>query len=60
MEDVMIAKVIWAGTGDAQFVDETVNIAFAEFRILYKTQRDSGSADGDMHFGYNVQTQVQT
>jgi type VI secretion system secreted protein Hcp len=60
MEDVMISKVTWAGQGEAQFVTETVDISFAEFRILYKTQRDSGSADGDMHFGYNVQTQVQT
>jgi hypothetical protein len=60
MEDVMIQKVTWAGQGEAQAVNETVEIQFAEFRILYKTQRDSGSADGDMHFGYNVQTQVQT
>ncbi len=60
LEDVMIQKITWGGQGDAQTVSENLQIAFAEFTLLYKTQRDSGDATGDLHFGYNLQTQAQT
>jgi type VI secretion system secreted protein Hcp len=57
MTDVMISKVHWDGSGDAQAVGETVDISFADFTLKYKTQRDSGHADGEAHFRYNIQTQ---
>jgi type VI secretion system secreted protein Hcp len=59
MEDVMIQHVGWAGQGDAQVLTENIQIQCAEFLLKYRTQRDSGNADGDVHFGFNVQTQVQ-
>jgi type VI secretion system secreted protein Hcp len=57
LEDVMIQKVSWSGQGEAQAVTEIVEICFADFTLKYKPQRDSGDADGEMHFRYNIQTQ---
>lgn len=60
MTDVMIQKVNWNGQGGDQTLGESIEVSFAEFTLTYKTQQDSGdAANGDMTFGYNVQTQIQ-
>ncbi len=59
MEDVMIQEVNWSGQGESPTLTETIELAFADFTVRYKKQRDSGAADGDVHFGFNIQTQVQ-
>ena len=60
MEDVMIQHVGWSGQGESQMLTENIQIQCAEFTLKYRTQRDDGNAaDGDVHFGFNVQTQVQ-
>jgi type VI secretion system secreted protein Hcp len=39
--------------GDLQ---ENLNIAFKDINIVYKPQNNKGGFDGDMVFGYNVET----
>ncbi len=57
MTDVMISKVEWKGTGESQSLEEQLDLSFAEFRIDYKVQNDSGNASGMTSFGFNIQKQ---
>jgi type VI secretion system secreted protein Hcp len=57
LTDVMIAKVEWTGAGESQTLEENVELSFAEFRLDYKVQGDSGNANGQKTFGFNVQRQ---
>jgi type VI secretion system secreted protein Hcp len=58
LTDIMVTKVNWTGDGDSPSLNETIGLAFAEFRLDYKVQDDSGSAaGGGKMFGFNVQKQ---
>ena len=57
LTDLMIAKVEWTGTGENQSLDETVHISFAEFKLTYLVQADSGNPNGVKNFGFNIQRQ---
>jgi len=59
LEDVMISQVKWFGNGANQTLQETIEISFAEFYLVYKIQQDTGDAGKEQTFGFNVQTQVQ-
>lgn len=59
MDDVMIQSVNWSGQGDSPILNETLELAFAEFNLLYRTQQDSGDAKGGIQFGFNIQKQLK-
>jgi type VI secretion system secreted protein Hcp len=58
LTDLMVAKVEWTGAGDSQTLEETVHLSFAEFKLHYQVQGDSGDANGGKSFGFNVQRQM--
>jgi type VI secretion system secreted protein Hcp len=57
MTDIMITNIEFSGEGDNQSLKETVGLSFAEFRIDYKLQGDTGSAQGSKSHQFNVQKQ---
>jgi type VI secretion system secreted protein Hcp len=57
MTDIMIAQIDWSGMGEQQVLEENIALSFAEFKLDYKVQNDTGTADGTTSFGFNVQTQ---
>ena len=57
LTDIMVTKVNWTGDGDSPSLNETIGLAFAEFRLDYKVQDDSGSPGGGKMFAFNVQKQ---
>jgi type VI secretion system secreted protein Hcp len=57
LTDIMITKVHWEGEGEQQALKETVGLSFAEFRIDYKVQNDTGNAAGSKSFQFNIQKQ---
>lgn len=60
MTDVMISKVAWTGQGGEQTLGENIEISFAEFKIRYQLQADSGDAtvQPGMDWGFNIQKQM--
>lgn len=57
MNNVMVSKMHWEGNGDEQYVAETVELSFAEFKMEYKTQDDTGAGQSKGEHGWNVQKQ---
>lgn len=57
LTDIMVANVTWTGEGEAQALEESVNLSFADFRLDYKVQNDTGNAAGFKSFQFNVQKQ---
>jgi type VI secretion system secreted protein Hcp len=57
LTDIMITKVDWMGDGQSPSLDENVSLSFAEFRLDYSVQADSGNPAGGKSFGFNVQKQ---
>jgi type VI secretion system secreted protein Hcp len=58
LKDIMVTKVSFTGDGSSQSLKENVCLSFAEFRMDYKLQNDSGSAAGGVKgFEFNVQKQ---
>jgi type VI protein secretion system component Hcp len=60
MTDVMISKVAWTGQGGEQTLGENIEISFAEFKIRYQLQADSGDAavSPGLDWGFNIQKQM--
>jgi type VI protein secretion system component Hcp len=54
----MLTKLEFSGDGNEQSLEETVGLSFAEFRMDYKLQGDSGTAQGSKSFQFNVQRQI--
>ena len=57
LTDIMITKVDWMGDGQSPSLDENVSLSFAEFRLDYSVQADTGNPAGGKSFGFNVQKQ---
>jgi type VI secretion system secreted protein Hcp len=57
LTDIMVTKVDWMGDGQSPSLDENVGLSFAEFRLDYSVQVDSGNPSGGKSFGFNVQKQ---
>jgi type VI secretion system Hcp family effector len=57
LKDVMVNSVYWNGNSDETYVDETVELSFAEFKINYQVQTDDGTAKAKGEHGWNVQKQ---
>jgi type VI secretion system secreted protein Hcp len=58
MKDIMVTKVQFTGDGSSQSLKETVGLSFAEFRMDYKLQNDSGNAAGGAKsYQFNIQKQ---
>jgi len=57
LTDIMVTKVDWMGDGQSPSLDENVGLSFAEFRLDYSVQADSGNPAGGKSFGFNVQKQ---
>jgi type VI secretion system secreted protein Hcp len=57
LTDIMVTKVQFVGGGEEQNLKESVSLSFAEFRMDYKVQNDTGNAAGAKSFGFNVQKQ---
>jgi type VI secretion system secreted protein Hcp len=57
LTDLMVTKVQFIGDGDSQSLKEVVGLSFAEFRLDYKVQNDTGNAAGAKSFQFNVQRQ---
>jgi type VI secretion system secreted protein Hcp len=60
LTDIMISKVHWDGDGGDQSLKEQIGLSFAEFRVDYKLQQDTGNAGGVKGFGFNVQKQISS
>jgi type VI secretion system secreted protein Hcp len=56
MKDVMVSSVVGTCGAEDDHVSESVDLAFAEFKIEYKLQSDTGSAGGTYDMGFNIQT----
>jgi len=57
LTDIMVTKVHFEGEGDQQALKETVMLSFAQFRMDYKVQNDTGSAGGAKSYQFDVQRQ---
>jgi|SRR4051794_967128 len=57
LTDIMVDHFEWTGDGEAQSLKENVGLSFAEYKISYKIQGDSGNAEGASDFSFNVQKQ---
>jgi len=57
MTDIMITKVHFEGDGGDQSLRENIGLSFAEFRMDYKLQNDTGNPGGSKSFQFNVQKQ---
>jgi type VI secretion system secreted protein Hcp len=57
LTDIMVTKVDFTGDGESQALGETLSLSFAEFRMDYKVQNDTGNAAGAKSFQFNVQKQ---
>lgn len=57
LTDIMISKVHWDGDGSDQQLKEQIGLSFAQFRIDYKLQNDTGSPSGAKSYQFNVQKQ---
>jgi type VI protein secretion system component Hcp len=58
LTDIMLSQFNWAGNGEEQSLEETVGLSFAEYKISYKLQGDTGTAQGSSEFKFNVQRQT--
>lgn len=58
LTDIMVTKITFDGDGGEQLLTEHVGLSFAEYRMDYKLQNDTGSAQGSKSFQFNVQKQV--
>jgi type VI secretion system secreted protein Hcp len=58
LTDIMLNQFTWVGDGNEQSLEETVGLSFAEYKISYKLQGDTGSAQGSSEFKFNVQRQT--
>jgi len=56
LTDIMVKKLDWKETGEPGPVPEVVSLNFAQFKINYTLQDDTGSAVATADFGFNVQT----
>jgi type VI secretion system secreted protein Hcp len=59
LKDILISEFSWAGDGENQALTESVNLSFAEYKIEYYVQDDSGNSKGGISFGFNVQKQAE-
>jgi len=57
LTDVSVTNVQFSGSGQEQFIHETVSLSAAEFKVNYKVQQDIGSAGAVNEMKYNLQTQ---
>jgi type VI secretion system secreted protein Hcp len=57
LKDVMVNSMNWSGQAEDSYVNETVELSFAEFKINYSTQNDQGLAQAPSEHGWNVQKQ---
>ena len=57
LKDIMVGRMEWAGEGESQSLKEIVHLAFAEYRMEYKLQNDTGDAGGYKSFQFNIQKQ---
>jgi type VI secretion system secreted protein Hcp len=62
LTDIIVSKVAFAGDGNEQLLSETVELSFAEFKLHYLTQADTGdaAAHGASSFGFHIQKQQKT
>lgn len=58
LTDIMVTGIEFGGDGNEQSIEETIGLSFAEFRMDYKLQGDTGTAQGSKSFQFNVQKQV--
>jgi len=56
LEDIIVNKVSFDGSGDEQNLKEQIELSFAQFKMHYKLQQDSGSTSGQTDFGMNIQS----
>ena len=57
MKDIMITKVHFEGQGGDQSLKENVELSFAEFRMDYRLQHDTGNPAGSKSFQFHIQKQ---
>jgi type VI secretion system secreted protein Hcp len=57
LTDIMVDYFEWTGDGENPALNEKIGLSFAEYKISYKIQGDSGTAEGASDFGFNVQRQ---
>jgi type VI secretion system secreted protein Hcp len=61
LTDIIVSKVSFSGDGNEQALNETVELSFAEFKLNYSVQADTGAAaPGATTFGFHIQKQQKT
>jgi type VI secretion system secreted protein Hcp len=56
LDDIIVNKVAFDGSGEEQNLKEMIELSFAQFHMDYKLQQDSGAGSGQVGFGMNIQT----
>jgi type VI secretion system secreted protein Hcp len=57
LEDIMVNKMEWQGQSEEAFVKERLQLSFAQFKIKYAKQDDTGAATTVGDVGWNIQKQ---
>ena len=56
LNDVMVKKINWPSKGEHEINNETVELDFASFEIIYKVQTNTGlAAKGSVHTKFDLQ-----
>jgi type VI secretion system secreted protein Hcp len=58
LTDIMLSHFRWEGEGEEQSLNEIIQLSFAEYKISYKLQNDTGNAQGASDFTFNIQRQA--
>jgi len=59
MEDVLVSAVSTGGSGGEDRLTENVTLNFAEFKVIYTTQKNDGSAGPKVDFAWNIAKNVK-
>ncbi|HYD45679.1 MAG TPA: type VI secretion system tube protein Hcp, partial [Phenylobacterium sp.] len=54
IEDMIVTSVSTGGSGGEDRLTETISINFAQIKMKYVEQLETGDAGGDSGFGYNM------
>lgn len=59
MYPVMITNIESGGSGDQDRLTETVTLNFGKMEVDYTPQKDDGSADAEIHIGWDIATNTE-
>lgn len=60
MKEVMVTSYSTGGSGGEDRLTENVTLNFREFELVYTPQKEDGSGDSPVRFGYNIMKNIKT